>query len=220
MHPKHRILLKKNAKRIVHTGNDQSERAFYFALDKSRAKDEQEVLHIDRKLKQSTKFSNVKKLNRTLEPFDDDTYQLNRKTRMCAGIVNRDEAGSLMFSVQVKKGIGAGQLARSLKKFKRLSGKAGVFQDGAALDAEAAAADLKPAAHYLSKLEGLLGKYNASRDTGTAITEDDAALKVHSLAEEGLVDQCLRTLDKALEAIRAAHGDDDTAADAHGTIHP
>jgi hypothetical protein len=212
MHPKHSILLKKNAKRIVHTGNDQSERAFYFALDKSLGKDDQEVLHIDRKIKTSAKFNNVKKVNRTLEPFGDEDYQLSAKARMCAGVVNRSEDDILTFSVQVKKGIGAGQPARSLKKFKRLIGRASVLKDGASLDADAAEADLKSADHYLAKLEGLLASYTASRQAGAKITGDEA-LKAHSLAEEALVDQCIRALDKALEAARAPHGEDAAAAE-------
>ena len=139
MHAKHRILLKKNAKRIVHTGNEQSNRAFYFALDKSRQAEDLEILHIDKKIRQSGKFNNIKKLNRTLEPFDDADYQLGRKSRMCAGMVSRSADGALLFEVQIKKGIGAGQLARALKKFKRLIGMAAVSKGGEALGAEAAA---------------------------------------------------------------------------------
>ena len=158
MHAKHRILLKKNAKRIVHTGNEQSNRAFYFALDKSRQAEDLEILHIDKKIRQSGKFNNIKKLNRTLEPFDDADYQLGRKSRMCAGMVSRSADGALLFEVQIKKGIGAGQLARALKKFKRLIGMAAVSKGGEALGAEAADATLKSADHYLEKLAGLLSE--------------------------------------------------------------
>ena len=210
MHPKHRILLKKNAKRIVHTGNDQSVRAFYFALDKSRSKDSQEVLHIDRKIKQPGKFNNVKKLNRTLEPFNDKDYQLNQKTRMCAGIVNRSEDGALMFSVQVKKGIGAGQLARSLKKFKKLIGKAGVLKGNEG--SEESSEELLSAGQYRSQLETLLGEYNTSRQKGAGITGDDEGLRAHSLAEEGLVDRCIQAIGQLLEAVRAEKGDNEDAA--------
>ena len=160
MHPKHNILLKKNANRVVHTGDAQDARAFYFALDKSLDTDNQEILHIDRKIKTSAKFNNVKKLNRTLEPFGDESYQLTKKARMCSGTVSRSADSVLTFSVQIKKGIGAGQLARSLKKFKRLIGPASVLKDGKALDAEAAASTLQSAEHYIGQLTELLGAYS------------------------------------------------------------
>lgn len=213
MHPKHNILLKKNANRVVHTGDAQGSRAFYFALDKSLDADNQEILHIDRKIKTSAKFNNVKKLNRTLEPFGDESYQLTKKARMCSGTVSRSADSVLTFSVQIKKGIGAGQLARSLKKFKRLIGPASVLKDGKALDAEAAASTLQSAEHYTGQLTELLGAYSLSRETGAAITDDESLTK-HSLAEEALVERCLQALDKSLEAARFSGGEDEAASEA------
>jgi len=133
MHPKHHLLLKKNAKRIAHTGNDKSHRAFYFALDKDA---DQEVLHIDRKIKVASKFNTVKKLNRTLEPFQDDEYALGQKSKLCSGMVSRGEDGNLVFDVQIKRGLGANVLARSLKRFKRYIGIASILKDGVALDVD------------------------------------------------------------------------------------
>ena len=121
MHPKHELLLKKNARKI------QSDfiRAFYFAEDKATTKT---ILHIDRKIRKATRFGNLKKVNTTLEAFNDKDYTLGSKARMCAGMVGRDEQG-LVFTIDIKKGLAAAQLARSLKKFKKLIGKARV-QEG------------------------------------------------------------------------------------------
>ena len=54
----------------------------------------EEILHIDRKIKKPTKFNTVNKLNRTLEPFQDDEYNLGTKAKLCSGMVSRsDEDG-------------------------------------------------------------------------------------------------------------------------------
>jgi hypothetical protein len=133
MHPKHELLLKKNAKRIQ-VGADDKHRAFYFALDKASG---EEILHIDRKIKKPTKFNTVNKLNRTLEPFQDDEYSLNSKSKLCSGMVSRGDDGRLLFEVQIKRGVGANLLARSLKKYKRYIGIAAILKDGLALDVDA-----------------------------------------------------------------------------------
>ena len=130
MHPKHEMLLKKNAKRIQ-TGADDKHRAFYFALDKANG---EEILHIDRKIKKSSKFNTINKLNRPLEPFQDDEYTLGTKSKLCSGMVSRSDDGRLLFDVQIKRGIGANLLARSLKRYKRYIGIAAILKDGLPVD--------------------------------------------------------------------------------------
>ena len=197
MHPRHRVLLKKNAKMIEADRN----RAFYFVADKES---DSQILHIDRKIRQPTKFSTVKKVNRTLEAFDDDEYQVGRKSRMCAGTVTRDQKG-LIFSVDIKRGLSESQLARSLKKFKKLIGKSLVSNgDEDAIDVDAAPEDDAPEAVDLA---GPLAAYAASAAETQALlsawTEDGAdaddprleVLSARYASEGALVDAALQAID-------------------------
>ncbi|MFT4977255.1 MAG: hypothetical protein ACI8S6_003160, partial [Myxococcota bacterium] len=190
MHPKHHLLLKKNAKKIVDTGNDQSHRAFYFALDKDA---DEEILHIDRKIKAPSKFNTVKKLNRTLEPFKDEEYELGQKSKLCSGMVSRGDNGNLVFDVQVKRGVGASLLARSLKKYKRYIGIASIMKDGVALD-----------------VDSLDGEDLDGDDTIDPVIEESereeddldlAAEIAEELAEANLTDQLYADAEQSLDSV-------------------
>jgi hypothetical protein len=199
MHALHELLLKKNARRI----DADVSRAFYYAEDRST---DAFILHIDRKINKPVRFAAVKKLNRTLEAFDDATYQLSTKAKLCAGMVHRDATG-LVFEIAVKKGLGHTQLARSLKRFKKLIGRATVSRGGEVVEDAA----LLDAAAYLERLPEQLAAWQAAQSDSDRASGDPEALPALLALEDEAVERCLRTIAKYLEAAAEAGESDATA---------
>ena len=188
MRARHELLLKKNARRI----SDDAPRAFYFADDKA---EDEHILHIDRKIRKPTRFASVKKINRTLEAFDEEDYAVSSKTKFCVGMVSRDDRG-LVFSIDMKKGLGHTQLARALKRFKKFLGPAVVQKgDGTADDGPLAA----PSA-YLDKLVARLEAWQAAHAATDRARGDTDAVLDKLAAEDVEVERCLRAIAKYYES--------------------
>jgi hypothetical protein len=206
MHPKHSILLKKNARRLT----PDASVAFYYVDDKAT---DQHILHIDKKIRSPAKFANVKKVNKTLLAFDDEEYQVTPKARMCAGTVTRDDQG-LVFTVEVSRKLGESQLARSLKKFKKLIGKAFIAKGGETVDVDETEEVTESVA--LPRIEAPLRAYSVSaaetnrlldawRADGRSAEDERYAQLLDRLGTEGeLVDSAVESIDNYLASAGAA----------------
>ncbi|MEL6349281.1 MAG: hypothetical protein AAFV53_39635, partial [Myxococcota bacterium] len=197
MHAKHEALLKKNAKKV----SESHVPAFYFVVDKDQ---DARILHIDRKIKTSAKFGNVKKINQTLKPFESD-YQVGLKSKLCAGVVRQD-GQTLIFSVEVRRGLSESQLARSLKAFKRFIGTARV--EGGDVEIDVDSAEAGDVGESLKAVEQALKAYLEARENSDTQqkTVDNAKGDQKPKAQKTL-EANFRKEEKTVSASIAAIGD-------------
>ena len=100
-----RGMLKVNARKVA-----EEPRAFFFVADK-----ETEILYIDKKFDDPSRFGNLKKVTKVVATlFSED---ISGSAKMCAGTVTREE-GTLIFSPTLQKS-NATSLKRGIKGYKK-----------------------------------------------------------------------------------------------------